>query len=248
MNTSYFISDLHLSATRSDLVDAFITLVHDLPSEETDALYILGDLFEFWVGDDDKTTFNNKIQAELKQLVERGIPVYLVKGNRDFLIGNRFAKRTGVILLEDETVIDLYGKPTLLLHGDTLCTDDINYQNFRRKVNQPWLQWIFNCIPLRIRKRIIRKVQNEAKNDKSEKSLMIMDVNQQAVMDAFERNQVSYMIHGHTHRPKIHDIQIEEAQYQRIVLGDWDSYGYVLQINAQTSIQHRWHIGIKLRA
>lgn len=135
-----FISDLHLTPDREDITSAFESFMRK-DAKDADAVYILGDLFEFWVGDDDDTPFNVKILEIIKDLVESGVPCFFVQGNRDFLVGQRFTERTGATLLGDETLIDLYGRPTLIMHGDTLCTDDVKYQEFRAKVHQKWLQW-----------------------------------------------------------------------------------------------------------
>lgn len=234
--TTYFISDLHLCETRPGITTSFLELLTNLDTKETDALYILGDLFEFWVGDDYNTPFNLQIKNALKDAVDRGIDIYLVKGNRDFLVGKRFAKQTGVILLGDETVIDLYGVPTLILHGDTLCTDDVKYQEFRQQVNQRWLQWVFNHLPLSLRLKIVAKVKGQARNDKQGKQLDIMDVNQHAVIDAFNRQQVTQMIHGHTHRPALHTVALTNQTGKRRVLGDWHSHNFVLRV---TERDHR---------
>jgi UDP-2,3-diacylglucosamine hydrolase len=233
--TTYFISDLHLCETRPGITKSFLDLLSNLDPKQTDALYILGDLFEFWVGDDYNTPFNTQIKTALKQVVDSGIATFFVKGNRDFLVGNEFEKQTGVKLLGDETVIDLYGQPTIILHGDTLCTDDIKYQEFRQKVNQPWLQWVFNHLPLSLRLKIVSKVKGQARDEKQEKQLDIMDVNAEAVMAVFEKHRVNHMIHGHTHRPNVHQIPGAHTQYERRVLGDWHSHNYIYTVSASDS-------------
>ncbi len=197
-----------------------------------DALYVLGDLFEFWVGDDDKTPFANQIRSEFKALTVHGVPVYFVQGNRDFLLGERFCKQTGITLLEDVSTIDLYGTTALILHGDTLCTDDVKYQNFRRTVHQPWLQWVFNHIPWFIKKKIVAKVQSDIRDDKKSKSLDIMDVNQSEVEKVMSQYCVSLMIHGHTHRPDTHTFDSNGEPMSRIVLGDWYTQGSVLKVDS----------------
>lgn len=199
---------------------------------KADALYVLGDLFEFWVGDDDKTPFANKIRTEFKALTDSGVRVFFIQGNRDFLLGKRFCKQTGITLLDDVCTIDLYGKKAVILHGDTLCTDDVDYQKFRKTVHQPWLQWVFNHIPWFIKKKIVAKVQSDIRDDKSNKSLDIMDVNQSEVENVMSQYCVDLMIHGHTHRPDTHHFDVNGVKKTRIVLGDWYTQGSVLQVNS----------------
>ncbi len=199
---------------------------------KADALYVLGDLFEFWVGDDDKTPFSNKIRTEFKTLTDSGVRVFFIQGNRDFLLGKRFCKQTGITLLDDVCTIDLYGKKAVILHGDTLCTDDVDYQKFRKTVHQPWLQWVFNHIPWFIKKKIVAKVQSDIRDDKSNKSLDIMDVNQSEVENVMSQYCVDLMIHGHTHRPDTHHFDVNGVKKTRIVLGDWYTQGSVLQVNS----------------
>lgn len=196
---------------------------------EADALYVLGDLFEFWIGDDDTSDFAQSIRQAFVDLVAHGVPCYFTQGNRDFLVGKRFAKQTGVQLLEEVEVIDIYGQKAVVLHGDTLCTEDVKYLAFREKVHQPWLQWIFNRIPFFIKKKIVAKVQSDIKDDKQTKSLDIMDVTQSEVEKVMKDNQVDLMIHGHTHRPNVHRFKNADNQAQtRVVLGDWYTQGSVL--------------------
>ena len=199
---------------------------------KADALYVLGDLFEFWVGDDDKTPFANQIRTEFKTLTDSGVRVFFIQGNRDFLLGKRFCQQTGITLLDDVCTIDLYGKKAVILHGDTLCTDDVDYQKFRKTVHQPWLQWVFNHIPWFIKKKIVAKVQSDIRDDKSNKSLDIMDVNQSEVEKVMSQHCVDFMIHGHTHRPDTHHFDVNGVKKTRIVLGDWYTQGSVLQVNS----------------
>ncbi|MBR9875445.1 MAG: UDP-2,3-diacylglucosamine diphosphatase [Vibrionaceae bacterium] len=229
--TTLFISDLHLTPSRPDITECFVTFMRtEVP--KADALYVLGDLFEFWVGDDDNTPFSNQIRTEFKALTDRGVPVFFIQGNRDFLLGERFCKQTGITLLDDVCTIDLYGTKAVILHGDTLCTDDVNYQKFRKTVHQPWLQWVFNHIPWFIKKKIVAKVQSDIRDDKSSKSLDIMDVNQDEVEKVMSQHCVDLMIHGHTHRPDTHNFDVNGVKKTRIVLGDWYTQGSVLQANS----------------
>ncbi|MBU2895433.1 UDP-2,3-diacylglucosamine diphosphatase [Vibrio hepatarius] len=225
--TTLFISDLHLSPALPEITDCFVRFMRE-EAIHADALYVLGDLFDFWIGDDDRSDFATQIRSEFKLLTSHGVSCYFTQGNRDFLVGKRFAKETGVTLLGDETVIDLYDKKALVLHGDTLCTDDLEYLKFRQTVHQPWLQKLFNRIPLFIKKKIINKVQTDIRSDKQHKPLDIMDVNQLEVERVMEKHQIDLMIHGHTHRPNIHRFQPSERPKMRIVLGDWYTQGSVL--------------------
>lgn len=228
MHKTLFISDLHLTPKRPDITDCF---VHFMRTEATecDALYVLGDLFDFWVGDDDNSEFAVRIQTEFRALTQRGIPCYFIHGNRDFLVGKRFAKNTGVILLHEEYVVDLYGQKTLLLHGDTLCTKDVRYLEFRKKVHQPWLQWLFNRLPLFIKRKLVAKIQQDIRSDKQQKAMEIMDVTPEEVEQRLTHHNVNFMIHGHTHRPFIH----QEHYGTRIVLGDWYDQGSVCVVTKE---------------
>ncbi len=226
-----FISDLHLSPVRPDITQCFSQFMRT-EARQADALYVLGDLFDFWIGDDDPTPFAQQIKAEFQQLTASGVPCFFIHGNRDFLIGQRFAKETGVTLLEQETVIDLYGTPTVILHGDTLCIEDVRYLAFRAKVHKPWLQWIFNRLPYVLKKRIVKRVQSDIRSDKEQKTMAIMDVTPSEVLQVMKRHHVDLMIHGHTHRPAIHHL-MESDNKVRIVLGDWYSQGSILSYSPQ---------------
>ncbi len=193
-----------------------------------DALYILGDLFEAWIGDDDPNPLHQQIAAALRALP---VPVYFIHGNRDFLLGRRFAHASGMTLLPEEQVLEHYGHRLLIMHGDTLCTDDQGYQRFRTKVHQPWIQRLFLALPLFIRKRIAARMRADSKQANQHKSLTIMDVNQQAVEEAMLRQQVNLLIHGHTHRPAIHCLTLNNQPAQRAVLGAWHSRGSMLQLD-----------------
>lgn len=193
-----------------------------------EALYVLGDLFEFWIGDDDPSDFAQAIKAEFKSLTESGVACYFIQGNRDFLLNKRFCRETGITLLDEHCVIDLYGRKTVILHGDTLCIDDHKYQAFRAKVHMPWLQWIFNRLPLFTRRHIVNKIQGDIRDVKAQKSLDIMDVTQSEVETLMKQHGTDLMIHGHTHRPNIHHFEINNKPVTRIVLGDWYQQGSVL--------------------
>ncbi|MBW3694658.1 UDP-2,3-diacylglucosamine diphosphatase [Vibrio sp. T187] len=224
---TYFISDLHLTPSRPDITQCFLDFMNN-EAVHADALYVLGDLFEFWIGDDDRSDFSNTIRSAFQSLTALGIPCYFTQGNRDFLVGKKFAKQTGIQLLDELSTIDVYGKKVIVLHGDTLCTDDVKYLAFREKVHQPWLQWVFNRIPFFIKKKIVSKVQSDIKDDKQTKSLEIMDVTQHEVERVMTEANVDLMIHGHTHRPDVHHFTSNQLQCTRIVLGDWYTQGSVL--------------------
>lgn len=222
-----FISDLHLSPQRPQLTKAFLEFL-DKDAAHADALYILGDLFDFWIGDDDPSHFAVTIQAALKSLTHRGVECYFIHGNRDFLVGQRFAKKTGVKLLPEVAKVTLGHHKCVLLHGDTLCLEDVRYLAFRAKVQQPWLQWVFKRLPFKLRKKITTRVQSGARDDKANKSLDIMDVTPSEVINVMEKHDATIMIHGHTHKPTIERISSEDKSKIRIVLGDWGEKLYYL--------------------
>lgn len=227
-----FISDLHLSAERPAITTLFIAFLRE-HAVRADSLYILGDLFEYWVGDDAcaESEYAPIISA-LRALTERGVPVYIMHGNRDFLIGDRFAEETGARLLPDPSVVDLYGQRTLLMHGDTLCTDDVDYQRFRLFIRQPAQIQAFLAKPFDERNAMIRGYREMSKAATSEKAEDIMDVNGAAVLAALRAHRVRTLIHGHTHRPADHQIEFDGGAARRIVLGDWYEHGSVLHCDA----------------
>ncbi|MGR6839373.1 UDP-2,3-diacylglucosamine diphosphatase [Aliivibrio wodanis] len=226
--TTLFISDLHLSPLRPDITDCFLDFM-TTEAVHAEKLYVLGDLFEFWIGDDDNSPFNILIKNAFKALTQQGVECYFTQGNRDFLLNKRFCKETGVQLLDDHTVINIDGESVLVMHGDTLCIDDIKYQEFRAKVHQPWLQWVFNRIPLFIRQRIVKNVQDKIKARKQHKTLTIMDVTQSEVEKVMSEKGVKRLIHGHTHRPDVHSFINNDEKMTRIVLGDWYKQGSILE-------------------
>lgn len=215
-----FISDLHISLEKPEITRRFLTFLRDRAPQAA-AVYILGDLFDAWIGDDDPTPPNNKIRAQLKQLTDSGTLVYLQQGNRDFLLGERFAKETGVTLLDDYAVVDLHGTPTLLTHGDLLCTDDLPYQAFRAKSHTP--EWQQNVLskPLLLRLLAARWYRIRSFLHKRKKSLEIMDVNQDTVSNVMREHNCRRLIHGHTHRPAVHTFTLDNHDAQRFVLAAW---------------------------
>ncbi|MDD2843160.1 MAG: UDP-2,3-diacylglucosamine diphosphatase [Tolumonas sp.] len=229
--TKLFIADLHLSEARPDLTNAFI---HFLATKATqaDELYILGDLFEFWIGDDEQSPLQQQITLALKTLSEQGCQLFYSHGNRDFMIGKRFARECGMTLLPPIYSCEMAGERTLLLHGDQLCTDDEAYQRFRRITSWPWLQWVFLHLPLSRRVKIAQQIRQGSHKGKQQKSRSIMDVTPGSVNDCFEQHQATLMIHGHTHRPMIHELSLNNGQkVRRIVLGDWNTDLWYLQID-----------------
>ena len=225
--TTLFIADLHLSAERPDITACFLRFM----AEEThhiDALYVLGDLFEMWIGDDEDSPFLQQVKHAFKTLTDAGTPCYFIHGNRDFLIGKQFSRQTGIALLPQHTVVDLYGTPTLILHGDTLCIEDQAYQRYRKKVHNPVIQWLFARLPLSYRVKVGDKFRSNSGKNNQTKSQSIMDVTQAEVVRVMRDAHVTQMIHGHTHRPDIHDLDIDGIPAQRIVLGDWYDHGSVL--------------------
>lgn len=231
-----FISDLHLDPSRPAITELFLRFLRE-DAAEAQALYILGDLFEAWVGDDEDSELAVAVKSALRALVDSGVPVSVMRGNRDFLLGPDFAAVTGVHLLADPCVAVLDGKPTLLLHGDLLCTDDTRYQEFRRQVRDPSWREQFLSQPLAARRAFAQQARAASHDHqqglKQEGQLeAITDVNADAVSTMLERFGLRRMIHGHTHRPAIHSLRSGERGAQRVVLGDWYEQGSVLRVSA----------------
>lgn len=215
-----FISDLHISLEKTEITRRFLEfLQHRAPKAK--ALYILGDLFDAWIGDDDNTPPNKAIKRALNAVSDSGTEIYLIQGNRDFLLGERFCAEAGIGLLDEYAVIDLNGQPTLLTHGDLLCTDDLPYQAFRVKSHSP--EWQQNVLskPLLLRLLAARWYRLRSFWHKRKKQQEIMDVNPQTVIEVMREHQCTTLIHGHTHRPATHQIMIDSHPAQRIVLADW---------------------------
>lgn len=227
-----FISDLHLDESRPRIVAQFERFLADI-APGADALYILGDLFESWVGDDELTlAFPQRIALALKGLAA-GVPVLFMHGNRDFLVAQGFAGATGARLLDDPTVLDLYGTPTLLMHGDTLCTDDHEYQTFRARVRDPHWQRGALARPLDERLAIARGMRADSEGAKVLKSMDIMDVAPAAVEKAFADCGCDVLIHGHTHRPGRHVHRVDGRERVRWVLPDWYERGGYLEASPE---------------
>ena len=222
--SSWFIADLHLDESRPGAIRLLLDLLGQIEGR-ADALYILGDLFEYWVGDDALETPHTATLAPvvmaLRQLSDSGVRLYFQHGNRDFLVGERFAAVTGCTLLPEQQIIDLYGTPTLLLHGDTLCSDDVDYQQIRQLFRSPQWQQQFLALPLTERIRQAEAMRAQSRLSMQGKAEAILDVNPQTVLDTLAATGVTRIIHGHTHRPAIHDMRLPEGHAQRLVLGDW---------------------------
>lgn len=228
-----FISDLHLSPERPIPVALFQRFL-DETAPHASALYILGDFFEAWVGDDDlEHPFHKDIASRLKCLVQSGVPVYFMPGNRDFLAGQALAEATGWTHLIDPSVIDLYGRPTLLSHGDAYCTDDKAYQSFRRQVRDPHWQAEFLSKPIDERRNVANAIRAQSEQAKADKKPDIMDVNPEAIRMVLEQAGVTRMIHGHTHRPARHTLQVNRMECERWVLTDWYETGGYLACDEQ---------------
>lgn len=228
-DTCIFISDLHLCASRPEITRSFLDFLSHT-AIHTQYLYILGDLFEYWAGDDDmKDPFHQQIIHALNALASSGVQVFLMHGNRDFLITNDFCRASGVTLINDPTVINLYGRKVLLSHGDSLCTDDIDYQKFRVQVRNEQWKTQFLKQPLAQRKEQIEAIRLQSELEKSTKSTAIMDVNNEAVHAMLkDYHYPDLLIHGHTHRPKQHQVNLNGKSIIRWVLGDWYEQGSYL--------------------
>ena len=235
--TTLFVSDLHLDPARPAITELFLAFLRG-EARNADALYILGDLFEAWIGDDTPSPAADAVATELRALADSGVPVYFMAGNRDFLVGEDYARRAGFRILPDPTVIDLYGRPVLLMHGDLLCTDDVAYQQFRAQTRDPAFIANFLSQPLAARVAFAQQAraasqahQSEMKQGDRAAFETVTDVAPAEVEATFTRYGVDRIIHGHTHRPAIHPLQVGEAPCTRVVLGDWYEQGSVLRVD-----------------
>lgn len=226
------ISDLHLEEERPDITRAFLGLLNGR-ARGAESLYILGDFFEAWIGDDAMSPFQRSICQALRVLSDSGTRVYLMHGNRDFMIGQAFCKAAGCTLLKDPSVVNFNGEPVLLMHGDSLCTRDEAYMRMRRYLRHPLTLWVLRHLPLSTRHKLARKLRNESRAQTRMKANDIVDVTPEEVPRVMNASGVKTLIHGHTHRPAVHDVQLGETKAQRIVLGDWDREGWLLQIDEQ---------------
>jgi UDP-2,3-diacylglucosamine hydrolase len=232
MSRTLFVSDLHLDPAWPDITGLFLEFLGN-DATAAQALFILGDLFEAWVGDDDLTEHNRQVIAGLRALTDSGVPVALMHGNRDFLLGAEFATASGCRLIEDPRLIELYGTPTLLMHGDSLCTDDVAYQQFRAQTRDPAWQRAALARPLAERRALAQQMRGESEAHKRVQADDLMDVNPIEVERTLRHHGAVRLIHGHTHRPGRHRFELDGRPVERIVLGDWQpGHGSVLECTA----------------
>ncbi len=226
------ISDLHLEEQRPDITRAFLHFLQTR-ARQAEALYILGDFFEVWVGDDGMSPFQHGIARALRQLSDAGTRIFLMHGNRDFLIGRAFCRAAGCTLLKDPSIVHFNGEPVLLMHGDSLCTLDVGYMKLRRLLRNPLSLFILRNLPLTTRRKLARKLRSESRAQTRMKAREIIDVTPDEVPRIMAEHGVRTLIHGHTHRPAEHALEVNGQSARRIVLGDWDSQGWALQIDEQ---------------
>lgn len=242
--TTYFISDIHLESNNQDNSKLFNKFLYSKASN-ADALYILGDFWEAWLGDDSKSLFINDIKSKLKKLA-KDIPVYIMPGNRDFLLGKRFVKDIGATLLPDPCIVKIYGKQVILSHGDVFCTDDKDYQKYRKIIRNPFIKFLSKIIPFNLRAKIAKIFRQKSKehtyNTKKDKQkLNFLDVNNKSILDLMKRLKIYTMIHGHTHTPKIHSLKVDTTRKaKRIVLGEWRASAYILSYRPTHSYSLEW--------
>jgi UDP-2,3-diacylglucosamine hydrolase len=228
---TYFISDLHLEESRPEITQAFLRFIEEIKTD-AETLYILGDFFESWIGDDENTLLQTSIKRSLLNLTESGISVFLMHGNRDFLIGQKFEKETGCKIIPDPTLINLYDNATLLMHGDSLCTTDKEYMKFRQNVRNETWQALFLNRPLEDRQTTAKQLREISQLKNKGKTVDIMDVTPQEVINIMNEYDVLQLIHGHTHRPHCHDVDLGGKFGKRWVLGDWSDHFWYLKVMA----------------
>lgn len=226
--TTLFISDLHLETGRPEIGEQFLGFLEG-EAMQAEALYILGDLFEYWVGDDDPNPHYVVMKGAIRELVDSGVPVFFMHGNRDFMIGEKFADETGVTLLHDPEPVELHGTRVLLSHGDALCIDDSHYQQMRLMTRDPQWQAMMLAKPLEERIAIAENARRQSAEHNAKIDDDIMDVNQDAVVGTFRKRGVDVLLHGHTHRPAVHEVDLRDRKATRIVLGDWYEHGSVVR-------------------
>ena len=241
MSYTLFISDLHLDPARPEHLDALEKLLAE-HAGKADALYVLGDLFEAWIGDDDDTPFNLDAIAAFRQFSDSGSKLYFMHGNRDFLLGDKFADDCGGVLLDEGTVADLYGTRALLMHGDSLCTEDHAYQQFRAMARDPQWQQGMLAKPLEERRALAQGMRMQSQGNNANKPENIMDVTPAEVVRVMEDAGVRHLIHGHTHRPAVHDVALKDGTGTRWVLGDWGELGWWIVADSDGLRLENWEI------
>lgn len=225
---TFFIADLHLTDERPVATGRFFRFL-DEEVAGADALYILGDLFEVWIGDDHDEQVAHDVAHRLKSLANAGTPIYFMHGNRDFMLAQNYAAQSGMVLIAEPARVNLYGTPTLLMHGDTLCTDDVAYQTFRRRIRHPLMMRLLRRLPFALRRRMARQARAGSESAKADKPSAIMDVNADAVANSLRAQHARRLIHGHTHRPARHILAVDGHDCERWVVPDWYTHwGYVV--------------------
>jgi UDP-2,3-diacylglucosamine hydrolase len=232
----YLISDLHLEEKRPDITRAFFSFLDQIHNQAS-RLYILGDFFEAWIGDDERTPLQEEVKARLAEFTKSGIQLYFMHGNRDFLVGETFAKETGAKILPDPSIVELAGEKVLLMHGDSLCTQDTAYMKFRAMIRNPAFLKTFIARPIEDRKTTARQLREMSQANNQGKSMEIMDVTPEEVIKEMSEHKVSTMIHGHTHRPMVHELRLNQQPAQRIVLGDWDQKIWFITASEESGIK-----------
>lgn len=228
--TTLFISDIHLCKKKPDVISGFFNFLR-YRAYYADALYILGDLFETWIGDDDPSHLHSEVAMALKALYSNGVPCYFIHGNRDFLLGRNYAKTCNMILLKEQQVIEIAGQRIVMLHGDILCREDVAYQRFRNRVHKSWVKNLFSILPFSVRLRIINYIKTDSMSKKKSKDFSVMNVSIQAIVEILTETKADIMIHGHTHCPDIHKVITAIKSCHRVVLGEWDQEGSAIEIS-----------------
>ncbi len=232
------ISDLHLTPARPAIARAFLSFMEEI-APKAEQLYILGDFFEYWVGDDAMEPFHENIASALKRYTDAGHELYIMPGNRDFALGHQFLKKSGAQWLKDPSLVTLNGEKVLLMHGDSLCTEDKQYLLYRKIIRNPLVMGLLRLTPLSYRKNLGRKIRENSLKSKTYKTLEIMDVTPAEVARVIEKFQVKTLIHGHTHRPAIHNESLaSQTNAKRFVLGDWEEKGWLIRTdNKQLTLE-----------
>lgn len=231
-----FIADLHLSPERPEIIQLFIDFLNQ-QAAQAESLYILGDFVEYWLGDDDNAKGLDNVFNALKQLADKGLKIFIMHGNRDFLMSDAHARRYNCTLIHEPYIAIFDNQPVLLMHGDTLCTDDVSYQKFRSVLRSDAWKNDFLSKPLAERKKIAQGLREQSQAATRDKQAEIMDVNADAVKKAFIDNDIALIIHGHTHRPAVHELTVNNKPVKRIVLGDWFDQGSLLAFNNSTDFE-----------